>query len=1762
MLPRRSGRRLVSWFRKSLLHCARPRARRLSNTKHAAETLEDRLLLTVDFQFNYTGAPAANTGFNERVNGDLTATATARRAALESIASDFGALFATDTTLVVDVLDWFEPGEGWLAEVNDIFPARTAGFENRTVANHKVITGEDLNGSTGDGRLGVNWGENHELDPDDVGAGEDDFYATIFHEFGHMIGFTAQINENGTPALGATNRWAPFDQFVADNSGVSLINSETLAIDQTRWNASKEGNTSNGLFFNGPNAAFYHGGLIPLYSPSGSGGFDISSSVSHVDDDAPGIHFTTHLMVSNGVSGQANAHEFHPDEVGIFKDLGFQYIGPNSLDFGDAPDAGAGNGAGDYDTLVASNGPRHIVYPDLKIGAAIDYERAEASPNAGATGDDNDADDEDGITSVLTAAEETAPVVTVSITNNRGTEATLYGWIDYNADGVFGTSERASAAVPTGTNSGSFELTFPSIPSGSARNTFARFRLSTDVAAAVPTGLALDGEVEDYAFSITGPITVTTGADENDGTIDPGTGAGTSLREAIAYANVNPGTEIRFAPGVSNVLLTSDLFVAANMSISGSGADSTTIDGQDSSSVFVIVSTATVEISDITITNGKTLGDGGAILNDGDLTLRNSKVTSSEADYGGAIFNFGTLTVVDSTFSDNTANNGGAIFSEGTATIERSTLNNNTAAMNGGAIANGNQLTLRNVTISGNTANENGGGIENSAALTVINSTIVNNRANADGLGNEVANGDGGGILTNAGIDSTPSSLTIHNSIVANNNRGGFQSEPSDISEASNNIVASSQNNLIGVDTGFTSIADGANGNLIGKVDDILDPRVAELADNGGPTQTHALLQVSRAIDAGANSVATANNLTVDQRGTGFDRVRGDSVDIGAFEGTPHTPMTFTVSTSADESDGDFSDGDLSLREAIEQANANSGLDTINFSSELTGQAINLVGSGLTISDNVTITGPGASRLTISGGNAVTPFTVGVIAEAEVSGLKITEGQGNVGGAILNDGLLTLSQVIVTDSNATIEGGGIANLGILNIDGSSVTNNSAGQFGGGIENRGTVTIVNGTISGNSANEIGGGMENFNAATIINTTIANNRVNANGMAGGLAGAASRRGTFVLEMHNTIVADNFVGSGAEETRSDLVEFSAQITSDSSHNLIGAASLLTATFLDGDMGNVIGLPQSPVVANLAGLVTIGGFPIHELQPGSPAIDGGSNDEAIGLDGTQLSLDQTGFRRIFDGNEDSTVIVDMGPFEYVTRTGPTTVNAPTGETSDATPEITWDAVNLANSYDVIVTNSAGQQVIFETVSSTTFTPTDPLTAGTYNVRVRSLRDIDGIFINGAFSPSVAFAVTVPSIVVSETDGSTVVTESGGTDTISVKLGAEPTTDVNLIVESSDTGEATASPPTLTFNSSNWNLAQTVTVTGQPDDEIADGDVTSTVTIAVDAAHSDAAFLATLPQTVSVVTQSHSAKTVFQLNGRGRATDFVTLESTTGNNNLDVELRAPDGTVLSPGADGRVSLAGYPAGIYEIWVNDEAGNVDVTPSDNLGQAAGEPDAPAVDLDGNGEFQFSNDGIILLAYAFGARGEGLEAHRGVGDARTGDEISLLIEQLADAIDFDGDGNFVFSNDGILLLAYAFGSRDNALDAFRSAAATRDPASVSSRLEGVLASANTGNRQQSPEQSESAQVSPVVIKERGQNDPILTFTPNSPTAFGDSPKQVELPETSNPAAIVREEGGLSEPGAGRDDLPLVAPSIEPDDALILDRLLAHPLQINL
>ena len=355
-------------------------------------------------------------------------------------------------------------------------------------------------------------------------------------------------------------------------------------------------------------------------------------------------------------------------------------------------------------------------------------------------------------------------------------------------------------------------------------------------------------------------------------TLDSGPG---SLRQALAVAN--DGDTIDFGAAVTGTItLTSqELAVTDSITISGPGANILAVDGNHASIVFVIAQGKTVTISGLTISGGEAPAGGGIVNDHGTLTVSNCSISGNSAINGGGIFNFGfsgsaTLTINNSTFSGNSATTGGGIYNNGedgsaTLTINNSTLSGNSASTNaGGGIFNDGfsgsaTLTINNSTFSGNSATTNGGGIVNEgllggAALTVSNSTFSGNSASVAG---GIYNHDGGGSAT----------LTIGDTIIKAGASGA-------------NIL-----NIAGTVTslGYNLSSDNGGGVLTGPGDQInTEPLLGPLANNGGPTFTHALLSGSPAIDTGDPNFAPPPFF--DQRGPGFDRVVNGRIDIGSFE--------------------------------------------------------------------------------------------------------------------------------------------------------------------------------------------------------------------------------------------------------------------------------------------------------------------------------------------------------------------------------------------------------------------------------------------------------------------------------------------------------------------------------------------------------------------------------------------------------------------------------------------------------------------------------------------------------------------------------------------------------------------------------------------------------------------------------------------------------------------------------------------------------------
>jgi len=352
-----------------------------------------------------------------------------------------------------------------------------------------------------------------------------------------------------------------------------------------------------------------------------------------------------------------------------------------------------------------------------------------------------------------------------------------------------------------------------------------------------------------------------------------------TLRAAIEETNFAASDDtINFSlPANSTINLSTALpNIIGNVSINGPGADTlivrrSTAGGTPNFTVFQIGSPFIVTISGMTVSNGNSNGVAGGIRNDGTLTLSGLTISGNTAlADGGGIANLGTLTINGSTISGNTAGNGAGLSNAapGSGFTASATINNSTISGNAGQQAGG----IRNFAPSGGTAN-----------LTLTNVTVSNNTTtNA---------ASGAGITING-----PGTVTLRNTIVAGNLRS------STASDINGTVDPTSSFNVIGTG-GSGGLTNGVNNNIVG----VANARLAPLANNGGRTQTMALLSGSPALDAGSNTLATNAGLTTDQRGAGFNRfidgVDADAiaqVDVGAFEAQPAIEDITDKSTNED----------------------------------------------------------------------------------------------------------------------------------------------------------------------------------------------------------------------------------------------------------------------------------------------------------------------------------------------------------------------------------------------------------------------------------------------------------------------------------------------------------------------------------------------------------------------------------------------------------------------------------------------------------------------------------------------------------------------------------------------------------------------------------------------------------------------------------------------------------------------------------------------
>jgi len=314
-----------------------------------------------------------------------------------------------------------------------------------------------------------------------------------------------------------------------------------------------------------------------------------------------------------------------------------------------------------------------------------------------------------------------------------------------------------------------------------------------------------------------------------------------SLREAIEFANID-GVD-------SAITFSATVFASPRKTITLGGEQLPTLMGVGDGSMSNVSITAPPAG---VVINGNNQSGVFEFQSDVSVTLTGLTITGGNTDTGGAIRNFGTLLVDSCTLNGNSAGQGGAIYSYGNYNDTGATI-------------------VRNSTLSGNNAGA-GGGIYTTANTRIESSTITGNTASAN---------QGAGLVT-PGDMFTTTSTTISNSIIAGNNGTDLDYEyPNQYSDS----VVSGGYNIIGDGSAVQYIYEP------GDVTGVSDPKLGALADNGGPTQTHALLIDSPALNAGNTP------LTSDQRA--ITRPQGSADDIGAFETFVAPPASVQFSAAS-----------------------------------------------------------------------------------------------------------------------------------------------------------------------------------------------------------------------------------------------------------------------------------------------------------------------------------------------------------------------------------------------------------------------------------------------------------------------------------------------------------------------------------------------------------------------------------------------------------------------------------------------------------------------------------------------------------------------------------------------------------------------------------------------------------------------------------------------------------------------------------------------
>jgi large repetitive protein len=950
----------------------------------------------------------------------------------------------------------------------------------------------------------------------------------------------------------------------------------------------------------------------------------------------------------------------------------------------------------------------------------------------------------------------------------------------------------------TGPAAGDFTVVSnPTTPVGGGATTTFQMRFTPSVAgtrAATVTIANNDSDENPYDFAIQGTTCPNLITVQN--TNDNGVG---SLSQAIT--DVCNGGTIDFAAGLTGQtidLTSAELTIAKTVTITNPNAPGLNVSGNNAHRVFNIQPPAVVIISNLSIISGSVTGSGcptacggGILINSGaTLTLLNSSISGNSVggslSSGGGINNFGgVLTVTNTVFSNNSSLNGGGggLGNSGTLKVVNSTFLSNSTAIGGGGLANGSggSLTVANSTFAGNSAT-NGGGLANASfSALLFNNTFSGNSAPS-----------GGAVVNVAGF------MTLRNTILANSLGGPDCARfAGTVTDGGGNLVES------GASCGFAA----SN-----------DPRLGPLANYGGSTPTLALLPGSPAIDAGDNAICAAPPVgNLDQRD--IARTFGASCDIGAFE-SRHFSLSLTNGNnqSTPINTGFANPLGISLSSAFGEPVGPGGV--ISYTAPTSGASIT------TPTLTATTSAAGAASVSVTANG--TPGSYLVTATARGVTPTVTFNLTNLGPevAVLGNGQ------VITDGDNTPSLTDHTDFGSTPVDGGAITRTFTISNSGGANLNLTGSPVV-SISGAAAGD-------FSVVTLPATPIAPGTSITFQVRFDPSGVGTQAANVTIANNDSDENPyNFAIQGQGVT--PVIQFTQATPYNDPENV--GTSLTVSLSRSGDTSLT-----STVQVALAGGTALGGgvdyddsgFPLAvNFGPGviSQSVAVPLVDDALDENTENIAFQVTAVSNAAIGavNTATLEIVDDDTASILVNPTALTVSEPNSTasfsitlTSQPTATVTILLFPSLPSECSTPASASLDQTTWNTgVTVTVSAVDDSLADGTQTCVIQTTATSSDPVYNNLAAEDITVTVLdddAPGITVSALTSITT-TEAGGTASFKVVLNTRPTTPVTLTLSSGDTSEGIAGPATLVFDSLNWNISQTVMITGQ-DDALSDGDI------------------------------------------------------------------------------------------------------------------------------------------------------------------------------------------------------------------------------------------------------------------------------------------------------------------------------------------------